>query len=145
MKVTIATSIKYGNYKHLQPRANTLAWFVRKWKERLVKYIDFDLGVEIKIRPIRGSTITGQAILGKNKVDLDPRFTPREQCKTIIHELIHHEQVKQGRLEVGPQWKWNGVLHTESDSYEKYLDLPWEVEARARAEEIFPRVFGLIN
>jgi len=142
VKVTIAASIKHGNYKHLQDRANRLACFVESWEEDLKRHIDFHPDVEIIIRPIKGDDTLGQAQLGVNKVELDPRYTLREQCKTVIHELIHNEQVNQTRLEVGPKWKWNGVFCMKASSYKEYLDLPWEVEARSRTKEIYPNVFS---
>ena len=140
--VTVATSIKYGTYKHLQFRANRLARFVKSWEEEIKKHVDFDADVEIKIRHIRGEDVTGQALLDVNKVELDPRYTLKKQCNTIIHELIHNEQVKQARLEVGSKWKWNGVLCPTPDSYREYLNLPWEIEARIRTQEIFSDVFS---
>ena len=139
--VTVATSIKYGTYKHLQFRANRLARFVESWEEEIKKHVDFDANIEIKIRPIKGDDTLGQAQLGVNKVELDPRYTLKQQCKTVIHELIHNEQVKHSRLEVGPEWKWNGRFCIKPSSHEEYLNLPWEVEARIRTKEIYPKVF----
>ena len=141
MKVTITTSIKYGSYKHLQDRANRLTHFIGIWEARLKRYIDFHPDVELIICPIRRVNVAGQALLGTNKIELDPRFTLRDQCKTLIHELIHNEQVNQTRLEVGATWKWNGVFCMKASSYKEYITLPWEVEATTRTKEIFPAVF----
>tara|TARA_R100000664_G_C2742809_1_gene131018 strand:- start:869 stop:1297 length:429 start_codon:yes stop_codon:yes gene_type:complete len=141
VKVTIATSIKYGNYKHLQSRANRLVRFIESWRNEIKEYVDFDEGVEINIRPIRGKDATGRALLDANKVELDPRFTLRQQCKSIIHELIHNEQVKHSRLELGEKWKWNGKSCNKPNTHQEYLNLPWEVEARIRTKEIYPKVF----
>jgi len=144
VKVTIATSIKY-HYDHLQIRADRLAYSINKWEPKLKEYIDYDPEVEIKIRPIKGKDVAGRALLEVNKIELDPRYTLRDQCKTIIHELVHNEQVKQSRLEVGADWKWNGALCKEASTYDEYKNLPWEEEARIRTDKIFPDVFGLIN
>tara|TARA_R110000824_G_scaffold174785_1_gene352948 strand:- start:840 stop:1265 length:426 start_codon:yes stop_codon:yes gene_type:complete len=141
VKVTIATLIKSGNYKHLQPRANRLVHFVGIWEARLKRYIDYHPDVEITICPIRRVDVAGQALLGTNKIEVDPRFTLRDQCKAVIHELVHNEQVNQTRLEVGAEWKWSGVFYTKASSYKEYINLPWEVEARTRTKEIFPAVF----
>ena len=141
MKVTIATSIKFGNYKHLQDRANRLTHFVGIWEAKLKKYIDFHPDVELNICPIGRANVVGQALLGTNKIELDPRATLRDQCKTVIHELIHNEQINQTRLEIGAEWKWNGASCMKVSSYEDYVNLPWEVEARARTKEIFSAVF----
>tara|TARA_R110001583_G_scaffold3753_2_gene23023 strand:- start:728 stop:1165 length:438 start_codon:yes stop_codon:yes gene_type:complete len=145
VNVTIATSIKHGNYKHLQDRANRLVHFVGIWEAKLKQYINYHPDVELSICPIRKAEITGQANLGANKIEIDPRYTLRQQCKTIIHELIHNEQVNQHRLEVGIRWKWDNVFYENDSDTEKYTTLPWEVEARTRTKEIFSDIFGSLN
>ena len=142
MNVTIATSIKQGNYKHLQNRANRLAHFVGIWEAKLKRYIDYYPDVELIICPIKETEIAGQALLEANKIEIDPSYTLRQQCKTIIHELIHNEQIKQHRLEIGVKWKWNNIFYENNTASKKYTSLPWEVEAKQRTKELFPDIFN---
>jgi hypothetical protein len=81
---------------------------------------------------------------------VDYRVYTVESCiETLAHELVHAQQYAQGRL----TQKW-GVFHWNSTefgkhptSYKKYLALPWEVEARAKAKEIVKilKEKGLLN
>ena len=61
--------------------------------------------------------------------------------ETLLHELTHEEQYFEKRLEDFNRRTatWNGDLMrvywpgANSKAQQRYLDLPWEIEARERA------------
>ena len=139
MKVTVATSIKYGNYKQLQPAVNNVTQAIHKYWNELRKSFDFPQSIEIHIRPVKGST-HGRAFQNKAKIEIDPRYDLRRIVETIAHELTHCEQYKQERL-IGR--KWNGIVYQRATTHKQYLNLPWEIEARKRAKDFVDRVMPL--
>jgi hypothetical protein len=143
MKITIATSIKYGNYKYLQSSANKITHMIYKhWKD-LTADFDFRKDVELVIRPVKGSTV-GRAFDEENKIEIDPRRSERSILETIAHELTHNEQFKQKRLfwnkDAGKN-VWNGSAYSRPSTHRGYLNLPWEIEARDRAAKFINRVW----
>jgi hypothetical protein len=142
MNITVATSIKYGNYKQLKPRVaevkNVINHHVNICKEN--NEVDFTSDITVHLRPIKGNTF-GRAHGLKNMIEIDPRYNDLRVVETLIHELVHIEQFLQGRLSqhFDPQcnqWLciWNGNRYTNPTSYKAYLNLPWEIEARNRAD-----------
>ena len=137
MKLTLATSIKYGNYKHLQPDAKQVFRWIKQYWNDFKDYFDFDDDVEFHVRPVRGNT-HGWYRNKTKKIEIDPRYGAKKVLDTIAHELVHAEQYKQGRLEWDTahcQSIWNGELHKRGTTHKQYLNRPWEIEARNRAAE----------
>ena len=135
MKITIATSIKYGNYKVHRPAADRAIKALKALTPLFKRHFDYRTNVEVKFRPIRGSVV-GRANNTGNWIEIDPRRSLSLIIKTIAHELTHSEQYKQERL----TWEmdkncWDGKLYKKASTHKAYLALPWEVEARARADE----------
>ena len=141
MKTTVATSIKYGNYKHLQYDAKlVLRWIKFYWND-LKEHFDFDDEIAFHVRPIRG-TFQGWYKSERNRIEIDPRYPPESVLDTIAHELVHAEQYKQGRL----TWDhgaclWNGEVYKRGKTYKMYRNRPWEIEARERAAEFVKEMF----
>lgn len=138
MKITIATSIKYGNYKHLQQCTNDTIRLIHKFWKPINDLLTLRSDIEFIVRPIKGST-NGRTFGIKGVVEIDPRNIeridrgPKRVLETICHELVHIEQYATGRLkkESGATfWKDKCVRHSKTQSYKEYLNLPWEIEAR---------------
>ena len=53
--------------------------------------------------------------------------------KTVLHEMIHVKQYAEGRL---TQTEWMGRPHPDLP----YRELPWEIEAYAREQELYSYV-----
>ncbi len=73
---------------------------------------------------------------------------PVRIIETFLHELTHAEQYYQHRLWgfIGYKTTWHGRLYDCHDiSHEEYLNLPWEIEARDKAEKLLPVVMKRIN
>ena len=51
IKTSLATSIKYGNYKYLQPRAALVFKWIKQYWDDFKDYFDFDNDVEFHVRP----------------------------------------------------------------------------------------------
>jgi hypothetical protein len=137
IKISLATSIKYGNYKHLQPKAALVFKWIKQYWDDFKDYFDFDNDVEFHVRPVRGNT-HGWYRSRSKRIEIDPRYGTKKVLDTIAHELVHAEQYKQGRL----AWDskklvslWNGEFHKRGNTHKQYLNLPWEIEARQRAAE----------
>lgn len=133
MKVELATSIKYGNYKYCRANAENITHMVHKYWHSLTSKIDCPVDLTVHIRPIKGGTI-GRACYTKHRIEIDPRRAiMREIFETLAHEMCHFEQRKQGRLawnkEHG-QRVWNGAMYRRTSTHRQYLNLPWEIEAR---------------
>lgn len=141
MKTTIATSIKYGNYKQYQAATNQIIATLRSlWKE-FNEAFDYRADVTVHIRPIRGGT-HGRAFDHKNMIEIDPRYPIKRVVETIAHELTHSEQYKQNRLSydaVSQCRVFDGTRFRKPTTHQQYLNLPWEVEARKRAAEFVAR------
>ena len=134
--ITIATSIRYGNYKHLFNKAVGVERLIQKyWNDFRIKF-DFDTRVKFLIRPIKGNT-NGIAYDIDNRIEIDPRRERVQILETIAHELVHSEQTKQKRLSRTGRNRervYHGqVYRTQVGNYTEYLNRPWEKEARERA------------
>lgn len=147
MKFTTATSIKYGNYKHLQYMVEKAIEMVEKVMPKLRKEIDFRDDVEIHFRPIRGTT-GGLAYQKKNLIQIDPRMKIVDMLEIVAHELIHNEQYKQGRLNLDGVNKavFQGKLYYRPpNGSSAYFNSPWEVEAYSRAAALRPHLEQIAN
>lgn len=144
MHLTTATSIKYGDYKYLKCAADDIHTMIKKHWKSLCKAFDFDRDVEIRIRPIRGNTY-GLAYDKENRIEIEPRSNPRDVLEIVAHELVHMEQYKQKRLrsDYTGRFYWNKKAFKPSKTHEEYLNEPWEIEARARAEKYINKVWPL--
>lgn len=142
MKFTTATSIKYGNYKHLQHMVEKATEMVKRVLPKLRKEIDFRDDVEIHFRPIRGNT-GGLAYQNKNLIQVDPRLNVVDMLEIVAHELVHSEQYKQGRLNLDGVNKavFQGKLYYRPpNGSNAYFNSPWEVEAYSRAAALRPHL-----
>lgn len=141
-KVTISTSIKYGNYKRFLSRANEQAEFVKTVMPYARQLLTLPPLLGITVRPIRGRVNgTCNRFL---KIEMETRRKSMgDFLITLMHELVHAEQFFTGRLATGN--RWNGVEYKRGTTYKKYRELPWEVEAWDRQEQLAKDVLGLMH
>ena len=140
MKTTIATSIKYGNYKRLLKRSTRWAQsFERNWALVCDALdIDVDSDVEVHFKPIKGNA-RGQYDSTKRRINIDPRkfsFT-FDLYETLAHEAQHMKQMDTGVMsyelnKTKRAWLtvWKGKQYCQPTTHKAYLNRPWEVEAR---------------
>jgi hypothetical protein len=148
---TIATSVRYGNYKEHLNNALLLSDVLTKSYKTIKQFIKLPQNLFINFRPIRCAY--GRAFYVKSEtkkysknyvVELDIRQDIDTFKNTLIHELVHIEQFYEGRLkDAGPtHFKWNGKkTFIDTSSLDIYNNLPWEVEANVRAELLSRVVF----
>lgn len=140
IKTSIATSIKYGNYKDLFYKANRYKKSVERNWALVCRAVGLpeDTPVEVHFRPIKGSA-NGNYNADKNRICIDPRcfsFTD-DMYRTLAHEAQHLKQHKDGVLD--HEWCdktckwltiWKGKAFKQASTYNAYRNRPWEVEAR---------------
>jgi hypothetical protein len=150
--ITLATSVRYGNYKqHL----DSALFFIDVLKDNfndIKQFIKLPKNLNIHFRPIRCAY--GRAYYTKVNqfssarqyiVEIDARQDLATFKNTLIHELVHIEQFYQGRLKDAGNmhFKWNGKkMLIDTSSLDVYNSLPWEIEANVRAELLSHVVFS---
>ena len=140
MKTSIATSIKYGNYKEHLHKAKRYAQAVERNWALICETIGLDKNVDVEVhfRPIKGPT-RGQYFSDKKRITIDPRefsFIDR-MFETLAHEAEHCKQFETGQMSMklnktGRSWLtvWEGKEYRQPSSHDAYLKRPWEVAAR---------------
>ena len=140
MKTSIATSIKYGNYKQYLNKARRYAAAVERNWALVCEAIglDKDIDVEVHFRPIKGYA-RGQYYSEKKRITIDPREFSFTDCmfETLAHEAEHCKQFTTGQMSMklnktGRSWLtvWEGKEYKQPSSHNAYLKRPWEVAAR---------------
>ncbi len=143
---TIATSIQYGNYKHM--RYNIDRWtrlIERNWALicKAVGISEYE-GVIINWKPIRGAT-KGSYCSTKQLINMDSRkfSNTHDMIDTLGHELTHYKQYNDGILEQDwndntMKWEcvWHGEHYKQASTYNAYYTRPWEVEARKGGSKV---------
>ena len=70
---------------------------------------------------------------GEFLIEINSRMREVSIIKTVLHEMIHVKQYAEGRL---TQTEWMGKPHPDLP----YRELPWEIEAYAREQELYSYV-----
>lgn len=93
----------------------------------------------------------GIDLLHINRIGIDYDIDYNQLPMILIHELIHVNQRKTGKLKITPTGKyyWNGVYYTnvnpENMTYQEYSTLPWEIDVSQRQQQIFEEASRLIH
>ena len=154
-EITLATSIKYGNYKHYYDYAITLVGLTLENFVEIKKHINLPKKLTIHFRPIKG--LYGRSYFATYKqnnrnykeytVEVDVKQDIESFKDTLLHELIHTEQFYEKRLIAGSvdtdYFKWyNKKISTITSSREEYDELPWEREAIERSSKLVKIIFN---
>lgn len=152
--ITLATSVKYGNYRHYYDDAISLIGLTIENFADIKKHINLPRKLSIHFRPMRG--LCGRAFFSIYKennrncrsytVEVDIRQDVESFKDTLLHELIHIEQFYEKRLiaSLGDAdfFKWNKErISTITSSREEYDKLPWEREAITRTNKLIKIIF----
>lgn len=140
--VTIATSIRYGNYKRYYKTAQLQAEFTKMVLVYARKILELpEKGISVHIKPIRGNC-NGNC----NRFFLINMETRRRSMGdflvVLMHELVHAEQYITGKLSGN---KWHGIEYKRGSTYKKYRALPWEEEAWGRQEELAQQILRMMS
>ena len=141
VKTTIATSIKYGNYKHMQNNVRRWSKVIEKNWALICEAVGISTKAVVKIhwRPIKGS-VKGNYASHEKTINMDSRkyVSTQDMIETLGHELTHFKQYSEGSLRVrydrkSSKWLsiWNGKSFKQASTWNAYYNRPWEVEARS--------------
>ena len=140
IKTTVATSIKYGNYKHMQRNVKRWQKVIEKNWALICKAVGISDKEVVKIhwRPIKG-TVKGNYASHIKTINMDSRkyVNTQDMIETLGHELTHFKQYSDGRLKVKYDQKiskwtsiWGGKTFRPATTWNAYYNLPWEEDAR---------------
>lgn len=141
----IAESCKYGKYKTLRTKVVAVMDLLN-YNEPLIRdMLDIPDTINFVIRPLP-RLLNGQYSFMRNKVSVNAKLPARFMMQTVFHELVHAEQYKTGRLRRELCTKkrkyvnfWNNQqldMVNFRKNYDKYRNLPWEMEAFTRETEL---------
>lgn len=149
--ITLATSVRYGNYKKHLDSALFFIDILNDSFNDIKQFIKLPKNLTINFRPVKNAFgrafyVTSNPLSSSKDyiVEIDVRQDLDTFKNTMIHELVHIEQFYEGRLkDAGDMhFKWNGKkILIDMSSLDIYNSLPWEVEANVRAELLSKIIF----
>lgn len=92
----------------------------------------FDIFIDIEFVSTAGGGCVDMED-GEFLIEINSRMREISIIKTVLHEMIHVKQYAEGRL---TQTEWMGRPHPDLP----YRELPWEIEAYAREQELYSYV-----
>ena len=142
MQITISKTFKNKNYQRYTATIDSLLLFlqnIERWSKLkgIFNKLPVPLQVNVKVLPknLRGRAY-GNKLQKLYIIEVDPRASIDDVIKTFFHELGHIKQFLSGSLVYDQDiWYWKKKDFTNTQSHLNYLDLPWEVEARAFADK----------
>lgn len=146
-ELQVAISLVYGNYKTTPGLVNTID-ILAKAIPILRRKLQVDSRLEIVLRPIKTKRYVGLHFHTPDGgfIEVDPRRGAVAPClETLCHEFVHAEQWFTGRMQQTPKSErrvWQGSIVDMSET--SYLELPWEVEARKRQQDLASQVMDEI-
>ena len=141
----IAQTVKYGKYKPYRPNVTAVMDLIDYNEDVLRDMFDLPDKFRVHFVPLR-RLLNGRYFSMTRTVVVNIKLTPKSMMQTFMHELVHAEQYKTGRLkrELCVRKRkyvsyWNGIETDSADfrkNYDKYRGLPWEMEAFGREEQL---------
>lgn len=112
----------------------------------LREYLDLPETLEVEFVHLGpstyGETIVDTRYPNRIRINLDLSLT--EIIIPIVHELIHLEQIKQGRLSNTRfgDILWEGKKYSmdKNMSYREYMKLPWEMDVSTRQTKLLSKI-----
>lgn len=86
--------------------------------------------------------------LSNNRVRINNELTEKEIVIPLVHELLHVNQIEEGRLSVyrNGDIYWEGKRYQLKDpkrsSYQYYENLPWEVDVRGKEKKLLNNIIN---
>jgi hypothetical protein len=136
--VKISSSFKYGYDKKYTNHSEKVAMLVKRVMPLARTLLDLPSNLLIELKPTRKPN--AYYCHNNLKVVIDTRkcSTLTSALRALMHELVHAEQFKHGRLKITTKtmlWEDKPVV-METKNYEKYRAQPWEKEAFRREVEL---------
>lgn len=140
---------------HFKYERNVVHDYKREYvTNRLCNYMGYllDLPEQIEIEFCKlGKSGYGETVLDpkyKNKIKLNCELSLKESLIVLVHELIHLEQIKQGRLAISRsgQIVWEkrlyNVLDPQKLAYKDYENQPWEQDVAKKQQFLLEKVLN---
>ena len=141
----ISQQVKYGKYKACRPAVTAVMDLIEYNEDVLRDMLDFPEKIRVEFIPLR-RLLNGRYFSHRHTVAINSKLTPKSMMQVLMHELVHAEQYKTGRLKrelcvrkrkYVSYWNNTEVDHADfRKSYDKYRNLPWEMEAFTRETEL---------
>ena len=156
------SDIIFGKQGNLILTASRQAWYLDRPHKRHVKaavkmlkvalpyftkYVNIDDHVVVRIAGVKKRTTRGHYQSEYKLATIDYRHKLADIMQTLAHELVHAEQYHEGRLAHGHKYPykqvWQGVSYVGKgkNKHSRYLNQPWEIEARDRQINIAHQVW----
>jgi hypothetical protein len=72
------------------------------------------------------------------EIGINPKLRRFKMLQCLAHEMVHVKQYARGELSAElVTAKWQGKIYKLSNSFEDYLNWPWEVEAYGRDRALY--------
>jgi hypothetical protein len=145
-EIEIAYSLRYHSaYKRYRDQSKQ----VKKLLQHVLKNACALLSIPVErvfvnLNPIKGQII-GQFAENRNgdySITIDPRkcVSKRLLCTTLMHEMVHVQQVHEGRMSycrINDNFLWNKKVYEVSEVGSRgYQEAPWEIEAYGREKHL---------
>jgi hypothetical protein len=108
--------------------------------ERLAKNLDFEICFEDQGKMAEGhcNPIDAEWRPRSFEIGINPRLQRYKMLQCLAHEMVHVKQYARGELSSELiTAKWQGKVYKITNSFEDYLNYPWEVEAYGRDRALY--------
>ena len=134
--------------KHLQPDIEK-AKVATSLCQAAFLYIDLPNNIIVEFVDL-GPNMYGESTLTFNKdskVRINLRLSCKELIYPLIHELLHLNQMHEGKLSVTRfgDCVWEGKTYKVDPakiSYKEYMQLPWEYDVSMRQKKLIEQIIG---
>jgi hypothetical protein len=134
--------------KHLQPDIEK-AKVATSLCQAAFLYIDLPNNIIVEFVDL-GPNMYGESTLTFNKdskVRINLQLSYKELIYPLIHELLHLNQIHEGKLGVSRfgDYIWEGKTYKVDPakiSYKEYMQLPWEYDVSVRQKKLIEQIIG---
>jgi hypothetical protein len=144
VKVTDNVSISRALYNNVKTRETAMgaARVMQRALNILRDHVDIPDNLEVRVCTFRNQNVGGEYSNYHCTAAIKLRNF-RSMITSLAHELVHSEQYNQGRLIWnGSNYMWQGEdCNNKGSTYDRYRNLPWEVEAFNRQSSLSYTVF----
>lgn len=107
---------------------------------RLAKNLDIEIRFEDQGKLAEGycAPIDAERRPRMFEIGIKPKMRRHKMLQCLAHEMVHVKQYARGELSAElVTAKWQGKTYKLSNSFEDYLNWPWEIEAYGRDRSLY--------
>ena len=108
--------------------------------ERLAKNLDFEIVFEDQGKMAEGHChpVDAERRPRMFEIGINPNLSRKKMLRCLAHEMVHVKQYARGELfNHLITAKWQGKTYKLTNSFEDYLNWPWEIEAYGRDRALY--------